>query len=200
MQDATSREHFRRHGWMHLPKFLSADDTRQLARWTDEITAWPEEPGTWMRYYEKRPAGDGKMLARIENFVPYHDGLAALLTRGRTLDLLSECCGEPVLLFKDKINFKYPGGAAFTPHQDYPAYVNFGVGHHLTLMAPVDPFTLENGRSYRRTPTAPSARRSSTGFARRRSSPGRATSSSSTRGFRTGRARTSRRPRGAPTT
>jgi ectoine hydroxylase-related dioxygenase (phytanoyl-CoA dioxygenase family) len=58
---------------------------------------------------------------------------------------MAECCDEPVVLFKDKINFKYPGGAGFTPHQDYPAYVNFGVEHHVTLMAPADPFTLENG-------------------------------------------------------
>jgi hypothetical protein len=145
MIDPAAAAHFRRHGWVHLPRFLSDAETRDLARWTDEITAWPETPGTWMRYYERAPGTGGKMLARIENFVPYHDGLAALLTAGRVRDLLAECCGEPVLLFKDKINFKYPGGAGFTPHQDYPAYVNFGVQHHVTLMAPVDAFTRENG-------------------------------------------------------
>jgi hypothetical protein len=145
MLDATSRAHFRRHGWIHLPKLLSADETRDLVAWTDEIAAWPETPGKWMRYYEKGTGGSGKMLARVENFVPYHAGVAALLTAGRVHDLLSECCGEPIVLFKDKINFKYPGGAGFTPHQDYPAYVNFGVQHHVTLMAPTDRFTLENG-------------------------------------------------------
>jgi hypothetical protein len=145
MLDPEARDHFRRHGWVRLPAFLSASETHDVQRWTDEIAAWPETPGKWMRYYEKRPDGRGKMLARIENFVPHHEGLARLLTTGRVSDVLAECCGEPVVLFKDKINFKYPGGAAFTPHQDYPAYVNFGVGHHLTLMVPVDPFTLENG-------------------------------------------------------
>ncbi len=145
MLDAASKQQFARHGFVRLPGFLSAQETADLVRWTDDITAWPETPGTWMRYYEKLPAGDGKMLARIENFVPYHEGLAGVLTTGRVLDVLSECCGEPVRLFKDKINFKYPGGAAFTPHQDAPAYVNFGVRHHLTLMVPVDPFTLDNG-------------------------------------------------------
>jgi 2-aminoethylphosphonate dioxygenase len=149
MLDTAATAHFRRHGWVHLRGFLSNRETDDLAHWTDEITAWPETAGTWMRYYEKRPAsapdGDAKMLARIENFVPYHDGLAGLLTTGRVRELLAECCGEPVVLFKDKINYKYPGGAGFTPHQDYPAYVNFGVQHHVTLMVPVDPFTLENG-------------------------------------------------------
>src|SRR5262249_24163984 len=46
---------------------------------------------------------------------------------------------------KDKINFKLPGGAGFADHQDAPAYVSFGVDHHLTLMAPVDAFTADNG-------------------------------------------------------
>ncbi len=174
MLDTAATAQFRRHGWVHLPRFLSVRETEDCLRWTDEITAWPETPGKWMRYYEKRivpspsaqatggaapsdyrganaappvPSADGdtKMLARIENFVPYHEGLAMLLTTGRVRELLAECCGEPVLLFKDKINFKYPGGAGFTPHQDYPAYVNFGVEHHVTLMVPMDPFTLENG-------------------------------------------------------
>jgi hypothetical protein len=144
MLDAQSAAHFRRHGWAHLPGFLSADETRGLVAWTDELAGWPETPGKWMRYYERRADGE-RLLARIENFVPYHEGLARLLAGGRLLDLMGTCCGEPAVLFKDKINFKYPGGAGFTPHQDYPAYVNFGVEHHVTLMAPVDPFTLENG-------------------------------------------------------
>ena len=145
MLDPESAAHFRRHGWVHVPRFLSPAVTRDLVHWTDELAGWPETPGTWMRYYERRAEDGSRMLARIENFVPYHQDLAALLTTGRMLELVADCCGEPVVLFKDKINFKYPGGAGFTPHQDYPAYVNFGVEHHVTLMAPVDPFTEENG-------------------------------------------------------
>jgi hypothetical protein len=29
------------------------------------------------------------------------------------------------VLFKEKINFKLPGGSGFTPHQDSPAYITF---------------------------------------------------------------------------
>src|SRR5205809_417117 len=38
--------------------------------------------------------------------------------------------------------FQAPGRA---PHQDAPAYVDFGVEHHLTVMIPVDAFTRDNG-------------------------------------------------------
>ncbi|HEV7731138.1 MAG TPA: phytanoyl-CoA dioxygenase family protein [Candidatus Binatia bacterium] len=141
-----AKEQFERHGYVVLPRFFDEADTRAIARFTDEVSSWPETPGRWMRYYERR-AGDpsSKLLARIENFVPYHDALAALVTGTRVQELLAGCAGEPVVLFKDKINFKMPGGAGFAPHQDAPAYVDFGVEHHLTLMVPVDPFTPENG-------------------------------------------------------
>jgi hypothetical protein len=147
MLDAEERKHWETHGWLWRRGYLTAEEAQDLARWTDEIAAWPEVPGSkWMRYYERR-AGEagGKMLARIENFAPYHEGLARLLLGPRMLALLGELCGEPVVLFKDKINFKLPGGAGFAPHQDAPAYVDFGVEHHLTLMVPVDPFTRDNG-------------------------------------------------------
>jgi 2-aminoethylphosphonate dioxygenase len=146
MLDAAAKNDWARDGWLWLRGFFSGAEVCELLRWTDEIAAWPETPGRWMRYYERRGGEPGaKMLARIENFVPYHDGVAAFLSSRKLLDPLAELCGEPVVLFKDKINFKLPGGAGFAPHQDAPAYVDFGVEHHLTVMLPVDPFTRENG-------------------------------------------------------
>ena len=143
MLEPAAKEHWGRHGWLWLRAFFDAATVADLACWTDEIAGWPEVPGKWMRYYERGDAG--KLLARIENFVPYHEGVARLLSSPRLAGLLAELCGEPVVLFKDKINFKLSGGAGFAPHQDAPAYVDFGVEHHLTVMIPVDPFTRENG-------------------------------------------------------
>jgi hypothetical protein len=143
MLDPAARKHWGRHGWLWLRGFLDDATVADLTRWTDEIAGWPEIPGKWMRYYERGDAG--KLLARIENFVPYHNGVARLLSGPQLAGLLAGLCGEPVVLFKDKINFKLPGGAGFAPHQDAPAYVDFGVEHHLTVMIPVDAFTRENG-------------------------------------------------------
>jgi 2-aminoethylphosphonate dioxygenase len=145
MLDPAHEKHWKEHGWLWLRGFLGAGEVRDIAAWTEELAGWPEVPGKWMRYYERRSDREGKMLARIENFVPYHEGLAALFLGERVQPLLTALCGEPVRLFKDKINFKLPGGKGFAPHQDAPAYVDFGVEHHLTLMVPVDPFTRDNG-------------------------------------------------------
>lgn len=146
MLDDAAMEHWNRHGWVVLRSALSGPETADLLRWTGEVEGWPETPGKWMRYYERRAGQPAeRMLARIENYLPWHEGLAGLFGQARVRDVLASCCGEPVVLFKDKINFKLPGGAGFADHQDAPAYVDFGVDHHLTLMAPADPFTLENG-------------------------------------------------------
>ena len=40
---------------------------------------------------------------------------------------------------------KRPGGGAFRPHQDYPAFAVFGPDYHVTVMLSVDAATAENG-------------------------------------------------------
>jgi len=58
---------------------------------------------------------------------------------------LGDLHDEPYALLKDKFNFKWPGGGAFPPHQDFPAFEAFGASEHVTVMIPIDPATLENG-------------------------------------------------------
>src|SRR5207245_4778277 len=78
MLDAATQDDWAQNGWLWLRGFLGAAEVEDLRRWTDEIAGWPEVPGRWMRYYERREGNPGaRMLARIENFVPYHAGRAA---------------------------------------------------------------------------------------------------------------------------
>ncbi len=144
MLDAEQRRFWKRNGYLWLEGFLTAGETRDVLVWTDEVTAWPDTPGRWMRYYE-RSADGSRVLARLENFLPYHPGLDRLFRAGRVSALLAELLGEPAVVFKDKINLKAAGGAGFAPHQDAPAYVDFGVAFHATVMLPVDAFTRDNG-------------------------------------------------------
>ena len=145
MLDATAQAHWARHGWVWLRGFLGSDEMRDLTTWTEEIAAWPEVPGRWMRYYERRAGEPEKMLARIENFVPFHAGLGRFVSGPRLLALLTECAGEPVVLFKDKINFKLPGGDGFKPHQDQQAGWSTYADLFITAMVSIDSTTAENG-------------------------------------------------------
>jgi hypothetical protein len=144
--DAARRTFWKRNGYLWLERFFSPAEVAHLARWTAEITSWPDTPGRWMRYYERAPGEQGgRLLARIENFLPFHPELDATFRDGRLAALLAELAGEPAVVFKDKINLKAAGGAGFAPHQDAPAYADFGVPFHVTLMVPIDPFTRDNG-------------------------------------------------------
>jgi ectoine hydroxylase-related dioxygenase (phytanoyl-CoA dioxygenase family) len=51
--------------------------------------------------------------------------------------------GEPVTDFKDKLNYKQPGGAGFRPHQDRLAYP--GVQRVMSVLLAIDECNLDSG-------------------------------------------------------
>ncbi len=62
---------------------------------------------------------DEKLICRIEKISPFHKGFAEL---GKALKMpMSQIMGKEVATFKEKVNFKMPGGDGFTPHQDQQA-------------------------------------------------------------------------------
>ena len=140
--DSGTRADWKANRYVVLRGALGAAECAALRAWTDELGSWPETPGKWMKYFEPGP---GRLLCRVENFLPYHDGLRELLSRSDLLGCLEELLGEPPLLFKEKLNFKLPSGAGFAPHQDAPAFVSFGQTYHITLMLGADATTPENG-------------------------------------------------------
>jgi hypothetical protein len=157
--DARHRAAWKANRWVVLRGALDDGERAQLRRWTDELEAWPETPGRWMKYFEP---GETRLLCRVENFLPYHDGLRALLSRFDLARCLEELLGEPPRLFKEKLNFKLPGGAGFAPHQDAPAFTSFSQTYHVTLMLGADATTPENGcleivDGFDRTETLPQA-------------------------------------------
>lgn len=137
--DPAAVAHFAEHGWL-LTDTLDADGVAELRRWVDDIASWPDD-GEWLHHREM--TDDGPKLCRSENIIPFHDGLRALLTTGSVLDTASALLGEPAVLYKEKINYKLPGGAGYAPHQDAPAY-RF-VETHVSCMVAIDDATLDNG-------------------------------------------------------
>lgn len=138
--DAEAVAFFRANGWV-MTRTLDAEGASRLRGWVDEIMAWPDDEGLWLHYREMTDAGP--RLCRTENFVPYHDGIRALLTEGPMLETASALLGEPAVLYKEKINYKAAGGAGFSPHQDAPAY-RF-VETHVSCMVAIDDADADNG-------------------------------------------------------
>ena len=131
-------------GYLKISHFFPADEVADLQTWVSEISRWEPTRNKWMHHYESTP--DGPRLSRSENFVPYHTGMKDAVTSGKVLDVVSELMTEPAVLYKEKINYKYPGGGGYAAHQDAPAY-EF-VNYHITCLISIDPATPENGCLY----------------------------------------------------
>jgi hypothetical protein len=137
---------FDRDGFIVIPQMYSTAEIRELSAWIDEIAARKPERGRHMVYYEDSLLQKGeKVLSRIERFVEYHEGLKTLVTDDRMTGRASELLGEPAVLFKEKINFKLPGGGGFKPHQDIQPGWDDYAPYFLSALVAVDDSSERNG-------------------------------------------------------
>ena len=97
-----------------------------------------------MKHFELAERGE-RRLCRIEHFIEFHEGLNELICGVESMSSLQQLMSEAVVLFKEKINFKRPGGKGFKAHQDAPAFQSFGPDYHITMMVSVDDTTSANG-------------------------------------------------------
>ncbi len=128
-------------GYLVLRAALDATRVAEITAWVDEVEGWAGAGGPGLHHFEQTDVGP--TIARSEDLIGHHPGLRALLTEGLLPDLAGQLFGEPALLYKEKVNYKQPGGGGFAPHQDAPAY-RF-VDHHVSVMVPLDPATEASG-------------------------------------------------------
>lgn len=137
---------FETNGYLVMPGLYDASEMRAITAWTDAVSAYPETPGKWMKYFEDSRLQSGqRILCRMEDFEPYHAAFSELFVRGKMQQVVSELFGEPAVLFKEKINFKLPGGDGFKAHQDVQAGWDTYSQLHITALVTIDPCTPENG-------------------------------------------------------
>ena len=138
--------HYERTGWLIARGLFSAPETADIARWTEEVCAWPEAAGRHMVYYETSLLDpSSKVVQRVENFCPYHPQFDALVRGGRLLSAVEQLLGAPAALFKEKVNFKKAGGAGFEPHQDQQAGWSAYAPSFVTALVSIDRATVQNG-------------------------------------------------------
>ncbi len=136
----------RRDGYLVVRNFFDAEEVAQLLRWTVELETAPEISGRHWIYREDSLSVPGtRVIQRIENFCPYHERFDRLIRNSALSRWTAALMGGPVVLFKDKINFKMPGGAGFKAHQDQQAGWSAYAPLFLTAMVTLDASTLENG-------------------------------------------------------
>ncbi|HMQ26340.1 MAG TPA: phytanoyl-CoA dioxygenase family protein, partial [Acidimicrobiales bacterium] len=118
--DDEQREAWARDGFLVLRGALDEERVAAIAGWVDEVERWATTGGPGLHHFEQTDTGPA--IARSEDLIGHHPGLRALLTEGLLVDLAGQLFGESALLYKEKVNYKQPGGGGFAPHQDAPAY------------------------------------------------------------------------------
>ncbi|HUV18345.1 MAG TPA: phytanoyl-CoA dioxygenase family protein [Ilumatobacteraceae bacterium] len=142
-------EAFHRDGWLVVRQALDQDRLEELDAAVRRVERRAVEDagagaGHGLHHFEQIDAG--AVLARSEDFVHDDPVLREFICSGLVVDILGRLFGEPAVLFKEKINYKQPGGGGFAPHQDATAY-RF-VDHHISCMVPLDPATPASGCLY----------------------------------------------------
>jgi ectoine hydroxylase-related dioxygenase (phytanoyl-CoA dioxygenase family) len=135
---------FRRDGWLVVREALDAARVAALDTAVGRLEEWATTDGPGLHHFEQTDAG--AVLARSEDFVHHNAVLHELICGDIVIDVLRRLFDDDPVLFKEKINYKQPGGGGFAPHQDATAY-RF-VNHHISCMVPLDPSTEASGCLY----------------------------------------------------
>ncbi len=134
-------EGFRSNGWLLAANVVDGQQLADIDAAVTQLEHWATDGGPGLHHFEQ--TDDGAVIARSEDFVNDSDVLRTFICSGVVTDVLAVLFGEPAVLFKEKINYKQPGGGGFAPHQDAAAY-RF-VDHHISCMVPLDPATEASG-------------------------------------------------------
>jgi 2-aminoethylphosphonate dioxygenase len=135
-----------RDGYLVVRDFFGAEQVRDILRWTRELETAPEMPGRHWVYHEDSLAEPGRrLIQRIENFCPFHTGFDNLIRHDALSRWTGALMGGEAVLFKEKINFKMPGGPGFKAHQDQQAGWTRYAPIFVTVLVTIDPATVENG-------------------------------------------------------
>jgi 2-aminoethylphosphonate dioxygenase len=136
-------EQFRTDGFLLIKSGFNQEEINNIESWTTELSEMPEESGTHWVYHEKsKLEPDINFVNRIENISPFHTGFAEL---SKALEQpISQLFDEESVLFKEKINFKMPGGDGFKPHQDSQAGWKDYAKYFISVMVCIDEATIEN--------------------------------------------------------
>jgi len=132
-------------GYILQKNFFDDDQINLWKTGVEYLQNIPEIIGGPMKYFERSQINGDIILNRVENFCDYLPLVDGLIQGEKIKTLLKEITGRDYILFKEKINFKLPGGGGFKPHQDGAAFRKFVDDELVTVMIPVHISNKKNG-------------------------------------------------------
>ena len=117
-------------GYVVLKNILTNDTKELLKKYVKEIE-YKQKCSKYLHQFE-RDGNNNKVLCRTEYIVNNHKGMNKLITTGFIPEIVAKVYDKPIILFKEKINYKYPNTGGYKPHQDITAYPDSN--NHITCM------------------------------------------------------------------
>ena len=150
MEDIKDKElkSFHKNGFLIIKEFYDKNEIEKIRSWVyDYADKKPEEweSGKEMAYFETSKNDGTRILARIENFSEHHEGFKNLMNSEKLMKCVEGLLGNKAVLFKEKINFKKPGGGGFRPHQDQISRWETYAKDFLNVLISTDDSNIENG-------------------------------------------------------
>ncbi len=150
MHNISDKEwHFWKNNSYLVVKGLFKEEVPLMSEKVDELAKKDGNNHPWLCFHEMdRP----EQLSRIEHFCPFIPELDNILRGEKILHIINRLMGEAGVLYKDRINFKYPEGGAHSAHQDGVAYESSNQTYFddstppfISIFISVDPANQENG-------------------------------------------------------
>ena len=137
---------FERDGILVVREMYGRDEVRRMSDSIDALVSKPRVRGAEMAYFEdSRTAPGTRILSRIEKFAEPGTPFGELVRERRMVEAVEALLGGAATLFKEKINFKLPGGGGFEPHQDIQPGWDDYAPYFISVAIAIDPSSVENG-------------------------------------------------------
>ena len=137
---------FERDGALIIRGYFSSDEISRASAAIETLAARPARAGHEMVYWEASvKAPSEKVLQRIEKFLEEDITLRDLICAQGLTTMSGQLLGARAALFKEKINFKMPGGQGFAPHQDIQPGWDVYAPYFISVLVTIDPSTVANG-------------------------------------------------------
>jgi len=143
----TELKQYNNDGFIIVRKLFSNDEIKIISNWIDDLSNTSPTMGKEMFYYEDSliTTNKKKILNRLEKFCDYNKQALKFAYANKIINRLQQLFGEEPVLFKDKINFKNPGGSGFKAHQDIQSgWLDYAT-YFISVLITIDPSTTENG-------------------------------------------------------
>lgn len=136
---------YKKNGYLKITNFFSDKEIFLLTKYVSEIEKFLPKKGQYMMYFDN--IKNQSVLTRTENFLPYHKKINNFLKKKKITKIIDSLLGQKTLIFKDKINWKYPNAKGFEPHQDAQVwdYLYPNIKSFISLAISIDKTNKKNG-------------------------------------------------------